>query len=158
MAIHEHDREDLIRDGHTMTFRGELDADGVTVLVGFRPQGQLSLYIGADPVFQFNSHGQLRRVYFQGRRFSAERGNLVELIRDSVGGKVQLNRRQIDEDTLSLLRSSALNWIEKIGKRIGNPDSLARVTGEESIPFRERVTRWIDEHGQSLTIADSPNV
>ena len=61
MALEERDREDLLRDGRLMPLRGECLIDGVKVVLGFRSQGQLSLYCGPDPVFQFNAARELRR-------------------------------------------------------------------------------------------------
>jgi hypothetical protein len=70
MALEEQDREDLLRDGRAMPLRGECTLSGSQVVIGFRSAGQLSLYCGPDPVFQFNAEQKLRRAFFQGRRFA----------------------------------------------------------------------------------------
>ncbi len=79
MARHTHDREDLLRDGVAMTRRGRLDLNRAEVFIGFRPQGQLSLYWDQDPVFQFDPAQKLRRVYWEGRRIKAAGGQLLSL-------------------------------------------------------------------------------
>mgnify|MGYP003681535513 CR=1 FL=1 len=80
MAKQEQDREDLLRDGHQMSIRGETIINGIVVTIGFRSLGQLSMYCGADPVFQFNADHQLRRVFFEGERIAADAGRLVLLL------------------------------------------------------------------------------
>lgn len=157
MALNEHDREDLLRDGRTMIFRGECDIDGCTVLAGFRDQGQLSLYCGADPVFQFNAKGQLRRTFFSGKRFAAEHGSLVELVRESRGGKVQFIPTPIDKTSQSNMQSVFERWIQKVSQRIHDSNTQWRVVGEDSKAFQQRVAERIECYGLRFTLADSPN-
>ena len=96
MAIEERDREDLLRDGRTMSVRGEFTCGEATMLIGFRRRGQASLYVGPDRVYQFDATAQLRRVFLDGRKYAADSGALVQLCRDSRGGRVELSRQPVD--------------------------------------------------------------
>ncbi|MCP4891788.1 MAG: hypothetical protein GY904_35010 [Planctomycetaceae bacterium] len=157
MALHERDREDLLRDGHTMIHRGECDIDGITLLAGFRRQNQLSLYCGVDPVFQFNANGHLRRVYFQGRRFAAQQGQLAELIRASVAGKTHANSNQIDCHLMTAIHKTLEEWIVKVRQQIAQSHTPWRTVGEDSNAFQHRLTQWIECYGSRFIVADSPN-
>ncbi len=158
MALNERDREDLLRDGRTMIHRGECVIDGITLLVGFRSKNQLSLYCGADPVFQFNAKGQLRRVFFEGSRLAATNGELAELVRESRGGKVQANPTQISQQLLTEIQKKLEEWIEKMRRCINESPALWRTVGEDPSEFQDRMTEWIDCYGSRFTVADSPNV
>lgn len=157
MALHERDREDLLRDGHTMIHRGACDIDGITLLAGFRKQNQLSLYCGADPVFQFNANGHLRRVYFQGRRFAAEQGQLAELIRESVVEKPQATSNQIDCHLMTAIEETFEEWIMKARQQITQSPSRWRTVGEDSNAFQDRLIQWIERYGSRFVVAESPN-
>lgn len=157
MALHERDREDLLRDGHTMIHRGECDIDGITLLAGFRRQNQLSFYCGADPVFQFNANGHLRRVYFQGRRFAAQQGQLAELIRKSVAEKPQETSNQIDRHLMLAIQKTLEEWIVKIQQQIAQSQSPWRTVGEDSNAFQDRLAQWIECYGSHFIVAESPN-
>lgn len=95
MARQEHDREDLLRDGHALVVRGEMFVGDIKVVVGFRAGGQLSVFWGVDPVIQFNAGGQLRRLYCDGMKYTAENGRLCLLSRVPGAGRVSLSRTPI---------------------------------------------------------------
>ena len=90
MARDESSREDLLREATALVERIELritapisaahDRDD-HVVVGFRANGAASFFFGDDPVYQFNSAGQLRRAYCGGLLFKATHGRLVSLQR-----------------------------------------------------------------------------
>tara|TARA_R110002049_G_scaffold2750_2_gene21496 strand:- start:295574 stop:296080 length:507 start_codon:yes stop_codon:yes gene_type:complete len=167
MAIEEHDRENLLRDGKTMSVRGEATIDGVTVVVGFRDQGQASLYCGVDPVFQFNAQHQLRRVYYHGQRYAADNGNLVLLDRTSSGGRVILKRRRVSSETKHAIVNSVDQWIERIRasanpisrvwQREGKLDGPSCQAPSRQDPFTTQLNLWLKAHPVPTTIADSPN-
>ncbi len=115
MARHEADREDLISEATALVQRAEIvyrDAENrtATVVVGFRRDGSLSSYFGAEPVYQFNAQHQLRRAYLDGRLLKAERGQLVAMRRERTDGEVQLVTSNLSEqakaDLLQALESS----------------------------------------------------
>lgn len=157
MALNEKDREDLLRDGKNMVYRGECLIDGCTVLVGFRPAGQMSLYWGADPVFQFNQSGQLRRVFFDGQRLAAESGVLEKLVRQSRGGRVELARIPLEESAVGEILKRAATCAAQIERCAGDLDTSWRVVGEGDDEFRNRVTDWCRRNGRAPAIAESPH-
>src|SRR5262245_10991650 len=85
MAREESDREDLLREATALVERIELIVDignaGQHVVAGFRTNGAASIFFGADPVYQFNAAGELRRAYCDGVLIKGSRGRLVSLSR-----------------------------------------------------------------------------
>jgi len=45
----------------------------VTIVAGFRRDGSGSVYFDAEPVYQFNSAGHLRRGFAAGKMFKASK-------------------------------------------------------------------------------------
>ena len=66
MAREEADREDLMREATALVQRAEFSAGGKPVFVGFRTNGAASVFFDSDPVYQFNSNGELRRAFVAG--------------------------------------------------------------------------------------------
>lgn len=101
MAREEQDREDLLGEATALIERVELripTPDGAAeqvVVAGFRTNGALSLYFGADPVWQFNVRGELRRAYRAGALLKAERRRLVEMVRERSDDSVILRSREL---------------------------------------------------------------
>src|SRR3954447_20411722 len=97
MSRHESDREDLLREATALVERIELTVGGfdLPVVCGFRRDGAASFYFGADPVYQFNAVGQLRRAFVAGRLIKAERGRLVALSRERTENEVALVRHEL---------------------------------------------------------------
>jgi hypothetical protein len=105
MAREESDREDLLREATALVRRIELRTpdEPEPLTAGFRRDGSLSLFFGADPVFQFNTAGELRRAYRSGKLLKAERGRLVELTRVRTAAETQLQREDLDGPTTAAL-------------------------------------------------------
>lgn len=157
MAKQEYDREDLLRDGKQMPVRAECQIDGVAVVIGFRRQGQVSLYFGPDPVFQFNVARELRRVFYNGRRFAAIQGKLCELTRHVEGGKVQFVSGEIDaNDELAILRVLYEN-LGKLQMAIESAASKWNVIEDGSLEFRKKLSDWLAAVSVSMVVAESPN-
>ena len=154
MAINENDREDLLRDAKMMPIRGETQIDENMIVIGFRSDGQLSLYCDADPVFQFNAEKELRRVYYNGVRYAAEQGVLVELTRNSQGGKVAFNRQAVSAEIASEIMQVLTTLLSKIAQ---SAMAVWKTAGDET-EFTARVQRWMHEKDLFHVIADSPNV
>lgn len=96
MARHEQDREDLMREATGLTPRAEIASPHLpeNLIFGFRREGGLSLFFGADPVYQFNSAGELRRGYVGGNLLKAENGRLAALTRDRQADRLTLWRKE----------------------------------------------------------------
>lgn len=80
MARHAQDREDLLRDATALVprvmLRLAIHGMSCDVFAGFRKGGALSLYFDSDPVYHFNSRGELRRAFVGGLIQKAEKGKL----------------------------------------------------------------------------------
>src|SRR5512138_3714273 len=106
MSRHESDREDLLREATALVERVELSVAGMTenVVAGFRRDGAASFFFGADPVYQFNAAGELRRAFVGGLLYKTDRGKLVEMRRERTAEAVELRSRQLDAvETASFL-------------------------------------------------------
>lgn len=142
MAINEHDREDLLRDGRMMPLRGEITTgDSNVLLVGFRSRGQFSVYDGADRVFQFDQHGLLRRVYFDGQRIAAESGRLVSLQRESKGGRVQFSRHEITAQQATEIQQAVSKTLSDLRELVD--DDRWRIVGTQRSDFKSLVLEAI---------------
>jgi len=103
MARDETDRDDLLREAVALPRRAEFEFahPDETIFLGFKRDGGLSIYLGADPVYQFNTSGQLRRAYRNRALYRTQGTTLAELNRDrSNDQKVVLHRRDLDETEL----------------------------------------------------------
>lgn len=158
MAKQVQDREDLLRDGRQMAIRGETTINDIVVTIGFRDAGQMSLYCGPDPVFQFNAGQQLRRVFFAGERYAADARHLVRLDRASRGGKVQFVPKEVSEDRRAAIMQSLERWIGDL--RLANTTEHAewRVADQQDAVFHQQLSGWLDALPQPIEIADSPSV
>ncbi len=109
MSRAEHDREDLLRQATALVERVELQIAGHTepIVAGFRRDGSLAIYFGADPVYQFNSAGELRRAYVAGLLYKAEQGHLIEMHRDRDAATTLLVSRQLNAHDETLLLTQA---------------------------------------------------
>jgi hypothetical protein len=157
MALHEQDREDLLRDGRMMPTRGECLLGGIPVVVGFRRLGQLSLYCGLDPVFQFNSAGQLRRAFCQGQRYAARSGTLVQLRRPSRGGKVELQSIPLEASRQASVVELALQWLARLRQAAEDGTTEWRVIEPQPDEFRRQLSQWFQQSSGELAIASSPH-
>ena len=160
MARQEQDREDLLREATALVERVEVVIEGFPepVVAGFRRSGEGSVYFGADPVYQFNLAGELRRAYLDGRLVKAERGQLVflrrersegqsSLIRESVSADVCAARLRAAEEHLAILRERiVLGRFQLVGQVPGECDVLGRLRG------------WLDRLPRPLRVASAPNV
>lgn len=158
MAKQEQDREDLLRDGRQMAIRGETTMNDTVVTIGFRDAGQMSLYCGPDPVFQFNAGQQLRRVFFEGERYAADARHLVRLDRAARGGKVQFVAKHVSEDRYAAIIESLDRWIGDLRLVVTQGHAEWRVADQQEAAFHQQLSRWLDAMPQPIEIADSPNV
>ncbi len=156
MAIHEHDRENLLGEGRNMPWRGQCTVDGTVLVVGFRDQGQVSLFCGVDPVFQFNDRYELRRAFSRSCRYRAENGCLVELTRNRRGGRVEFESAPMDNALAAELMESLRFWLHRV--RAAADTGSWQVVGEPVEQFTSRLQTWLAEIEDQPRIAASPNV
>jgi hypothetical protein len=160
MARHESEREDLLREATALVERVELKILEFEepVIIGFRREGAASVFFGADPVYQFNPAGELRRAYVGGILYKAERRRLIALRREQSDTEVVLFRRELDDaETAAFL--SALDSHLSLLKAAFSQSSFSivgQVPNEGDIIGRVRL--WLDSLPPRVAVAAIPNV
>ncbi|WP_145275284.1 hypothetical protein [Planctomycetes bacterium SV_7m_r] len=172
MARESKDREDLLREGTAMPIRGRLVIQQREIVMGFRSAGAFSLYCDQDPVFQFNAHSELRRVFFQGRKLKAAQGSLVELTRrnqaisESPEGKtaaqpLMLSETSIGEEQRKLILDDLKHWLQLIQACL-QTEPVAQhqfaCVGADAQAFQKKVLTWIQKCPSRQIIADGPGL
>ena len=121
MARDESDREELLREAVALNRLAEFTFDEreESVFLGFKRDGGLAIYRGADPVYQFNVLGQLRRAYRDGLLYRTQGTTLAELRRDrSDDNQVILHRRDLDEIELTLFLDEMRETLHDLQQRL----------------------------------------
>jgi hypothetical protein len=164
MARDESSREDLLREATALVERVELRITGSDtvscdsvdhIVVGFRANGSASFFFGEDPVYQFNSAGELRRAYVDGLLFKAARGRLVSIERKRQPNEVQLLSRHLTD-------TEQVEFADKMRGRLRElADSLRKgqfaVIGQvpAAADVLSRVRNWLAAH-DGMPIAATP--
>ncbi|HUG67676.1 MAG TPA: hypothetical protein VMM76_07985 [Pirellulaceae bacterium] len=160
MARKEEDREDLMREATALVRRVELrlPGDSQTCLVGFRRGGEASVFVGTDPVFQFNAAGELRRGFWNGRLVKAEGSRLVYLERRRTETEVQLVRQKFTAAQTTEFLQLAMETLNRLRRALhhGDLDILQQVPLELDVVAE--LTAWLDSVADPLAIASIPNV
>ncbi|MFO0820118.1 MAG: hypothetical protein U1A77_19365 [Pirellulales bacterium] len=160
MARQEVDREDLLREATALVERIEIEVDSWPdpVVVGFRRGGEGSVYFGADPVYQFNLHSELRRGYLRGRLIKAERRCLVIMDRQRSETEVALIRTPLDAAASQELLANARRHLSELLTRMeaGDFREIGRVPKDANV--LARVVGWLKTLPDPLSAADAPNV
>jgi hypothetical protein len=160
MARLELDREDLMREATALVRRIEIqlpDERDATV-VGVRRGGDVSIYVSADFIFQFNREGKLRRGFWNGRLLKAEDGRLIQLERVRTAAEVQLVRHVLSDAESSQYLQLADNRVNQIFQEV-NAKRLAIV---KQVPCdfnaNTELATWLNSLARPITIAAVPNV
>lgn len=159
VARQEHDRENLLHEATALVERAELvllpQAD--SVVAGFRREGSCSFYFGSDPVYHFNSLGELRRAFCDGAIVKAEQGQLVSLSRQRTSESVRLVSRTMPPD-------EAREFLRVLQQRLAAlrsaiTQSTYRLVGQVSAEGEivPRIWQWLNELGETIALADSPH-
>jgi hypothetical protein len=160
MARFEQDREDILREATALVERTEWSVPTLPdpVVVGFRRDGSPSIYFGSEPVLQFNSQGELRRAYDQGRLLKAERGRLVAMRRERKERQVVLHSHELSETELQEFLKRMLHLLATVRDAVqrGTARVTRQVPSESHVAGRAR--NWLETRCDSLTIASRPGV
>jgi hypothetical protein len=160
MAREVHRRENLLRDARALEprtlLRATLNGRLVEVFAGFRGTA-LSLYFDDDPVFHFNSKGELRRAYAADRLLKAEGRRLVALTRQQSPGESSLVRRDFDAAAQQAFTADLSQRLDALAAAIAADEF--DVVGQEpadgdAVP---RLAQWLSRHRQPA-VAASPRL
>lgn len=160
MARDESNREDLLREATALVERAEIKVPGhdEPVVAGFRRDGSASFFFGADPVYQFNTAGELRRAFVGGLLYKAVKGGLVELRRERTAAETVLVSRELSagetESLLAAMQSHLLRLREALSR--GDETVLRQIPGEGDLS--RRICEWLGRLPPAIRIASAPNV
>lgn len=159
MARSEHDREDLLREAAALVERAELQIEGCDepVVVGFRRNGSFSCYFGGDPVYQFNTAGELRRAFVAGLLYKAEEGRLVVIERERNSSQTLLRSKPCERAEEAIFLTAARERLQSLYLALER--RYFTLVGE--IPSGgdvvERARKWLSALPATLRIADKPH-
>jgi hypothetical protein len=139
MARQESDREDLMREAVALVRRAEVTYPGRSpedpVTLGFRREGSLAIYFGADPVYQFDPRHRLRRAYAAGQLYRTQGRTLARLTRERTPKETVLLRHDLEPDELEAFLRAARNQLTELRLAIeGNAAQvLAQIPSEGNL-------------------------
>jgi hypothetical protein len=158
MARHEQDREDLLAEAKALVERASLRIAGRDddVVVGFRRDAGVSFYFGAERVYHFNSQAQLRRAFFDGLMFKADKGQLISLRRERQDRVVELVSHVLDPAATRSFLTEVRRHLEALGDALtaGTFSVVGQVP--EHADVVGRVRRWLIARAAGLELARSP--
>lgn len=159
MARNQSDREDLLREATALVERAELQIAGIDepTIVGFRRTGAASVFFGADPVYQFNTQGELRRAYFRGQLIKAERGRLVALNRVKTEHEVQLVRQELTIAETEAFAGACLRDIAALRSALASGSFSVNGQAPANVDVVARIKTWLESLADPIPIAASPH-
>ena len=160
MTQQEQDREDILREATALTVRAELTVAGFpeNIVIGFRPGGAASVFVGVDPVFQFNSAGELRRGFRDGKLLKAVNGRLSTMRRERREGQVQLLRSELSDGEAVAFLAEIRDCLHVLSLRLnaGEFQIVGQVPSDEDV--LGRIVAWLESLPREIAIAAKPNV
>lgn len=110
MTLHPDDREDLMREAVALPDRVELSVPSFDSLItiGFRSNSAMSIFIGSDPVYQFDPEGRLRRAFVAGLLYRSQHTSLAMLKRERTATQTGLLRTELGDDALQAFHDTML--------------------------------------------------
>lgn len=160
MSRSESDREDLLREATALVERIELQLPGYEepIVVGFRKDGSASFFFGADPVYQFNTTNELRRVYANGLLYKAEAGKLVSLRRERSATETALFRHELTPDETAAMLAGIVGHLETLRASLqaGAHQTLRQVPPATALD--QRILAWLARLPAAIRIAAAPHL
>lgn len=160
MARKETNREDLLREATALVERVELNVPGFDepVVAGFRRDGSISFFLGADPVYQFNAAGELRRAFVDGLLYKAEGGRLVSLRREQSQEVTALLRRDLNDAEMAGFLERMREELLKLRKELsaGDVKVIGQVPAEGNVA--QQIATWLSALPAEVAVASRPNV
>ncbi len=160
MALHDSNREDLLREATALVERVEFTIPPGTdpIVVGFRRNGAASFFFGDDPVYQFNSDQELRRAFVAGRLYKAESGSLVQLDRQRTATESLLMRRKLSPDEMTDFLGSIQRQMCELQAAISQ--HTVQIIGQvpPTADIIGRIEKWLAALPNTVVIAQAANV
>lgn len=130
---------------------------GFEVVVGFRRNGALSIYFGADLVVQFDPQGRIRRAYWHGDLLKAESGQLVRLQKERTQTESLLLRHELEAGEQQSILSEIEAKLRLLGGDLsaGAHHLVGQVPADTDVVSRLRSA--LQQLPRPIEIADRPN-
>ncbi|MAT15033.1 MAG: hypothetical protein CMJ46_07160 [Planctomyces sp.] len=148
MALEESDREDLMREATALKERMEIQfpSESEPFVFGYRKQGELSCFLGQDPVYHFDPDLQLKRAFIDGLLYRTQGTTLAQLTRVRTTNpetdriRTELQRHDLTTEELETFRQTVLQRLINLKEQIqsGSYTVLRRVP--EDVNFLPRLT------------------
>ncbi len=122
MARHAADREDLFAEAVAMTRRlaGRWSAEGPLIVAGFRENGWLTVYLGPDPMYQFDAEGRLRRAFRDELLYRTQGTTLARLRRERTSETTELLRYDLTSGELAEFRQIVYGDLQPLVKALAD--------------------------------------
>jgi hypothetical protein len=127
------------------------------VVIGFRLDSSASVYFDSDPVYQFNTTGELRRAFVDGLMIKAVDGRLASPTRHRTADEAQLVRHDLSATETQTLLSAMQQRLDAL--RDALRQQHYRLVGQvpTEIDVVGRCKSWL-EGRPATTIAHGPRV
>lgn len=160
MSRHESDREDLLREATALVERAELQVAGFAepIVIGFRRDGAASVFLGADPVYQFNAANELRRAFVSGLLYKAEHGKLVELRRERSERETALLRKDLSRSETAALLLAMHGKLVQLAAAMSLGTYAVHGQWPAEVDVCDRIRQWLTALPKEIRLADRPNV
>lgn len=158
MAREQEDREDLLAEATGLVERASLRLphENTEIVIGFRRDGSVALYLNPDCVYQFTSTGKLRRAYLVPLLYKAVRGQLVSLRREPAAHEVRMVSRSLAEDALPEFLSRMQAAVAPLYTALERDayTLVGQMPPDADVPGRLRA--WLSVHWPLDSVADTP--
>ncbi len=155
------EREDLLRDASALVPRIELHTSihgqRCEVFAGFRKENALSLYFDTEPVYHFNSRGELRRAFVDGQLIKAQEGKLVVWQPRRTSDITEMMSHQCDDQQHQQFCAKLLGYLQEFNEALDSDNFTVAGQVPADADALLRLRQWLDEVSQ-IAIADSPHV
>ena len=141
MAQNEGDRADLMREAVALPDRVELLVGGFESLstIGFRANSAMSVFIGQDPVYQFDPNGGLRRAFVDGLLYRSQHTTLAMLRRERTDTQTLLLRTDLADDALLVFRDTMTRSLQLLEQKLNSADFSIIRSFPESVSHIARI-------------------
>jgi hypothetical protein len=158
MSRPESDREDLLAEGVNLPHRGRIRSDEHEWIVGWRAETAVSVFDGVDPVIQFNTSDQLRRVYLNGEKLAAHNRSLTRLARSNdSAGRMKMQGQPLSADEQAAVLQKIQQSLDGLQNALSLGKFQVETIGLTADEFVQHVQVWLASVDVA-NIAMSPNV
>ncbi|WP_417388872.1 hypothetical protein [Gimesia sp.] len=158
MALHEQDREDLMREATALYPRAVFQLKHLEepLFWGEKKNGHFSFYFGSDPVYQFDQNAFLRRAFINGQLYRTQGNTLARLTKSHNSEESVLLRYDLTESELTAClqtmtqRFQELDLVWQDLQKVQMVQTLAECSDSELHILIHNQIRQILQHSEQL--------